>query len=258
MRKDLEKIARICLFLLAILPIAIIPHPALGENKGLIQNPPLYLVYDVTYAGGKIAEVDFAESRPYSYKGQKVRDIDCRIESSGLFNLNGRYLSIVADDYSVVYFRSDEGQPGNKRIIEYHFDYKKEGVTIIDNRVKDTDTVSTTSYIENINKKYFDTVSMIFRVRQGIDTLKAPVYIPIFMEGRQDSILIESVSEAQTLGRNGETVDAFLVKMKLPYPPYPGFGDRIEIYISKDQDHVPLRGRLQMALGYMEINLRQP
>lgn len=257
MRKYPEKKIPISLLLLAILQVIPTLYPALGENTTLITNPPLYLVYDVTYAGGKIAEVDFAESQPYSYKGQKVRDIDCRIESSGLFNLNGRYLSIVADDYSVVYFRSDEGQPGDKRIIEYHFDYKKGGVTIVDNRVKGADTISTTSYIENINKKYFDTVSMIFRVRQGIDTLKTPAYIPIFIEGKQDSILVESVTEAQTPGRNGEMVAAFLISMKLPYPPYPGFGDQIEMYISKDEDHIPLRGRIQMALGYMEINLRQ-
>ena len=256
MRCDFKKRYSDCLLLSAVLLAATVPKSAIAENSGKIVNPPLYLVYDVTYAGGKIAEVDFTESRPYSYKGQQVRELECRIESSGLFNLNGRYLSIVADDYSVVYFRSDEGQPGDRRIIEYHFDYKNHSAAVIDNRVKGADTISTTSHINNINKKYFDTVSMIFKIRREIDSIKAPFFIPLFMEGRRDSILIESVSDVQSTGRNGEAVDAFLIKAKLPYSPYPGFGDRIEIYISKDENRVPLRGRIQMALGYMEINLR--
>ncbi|UCE66524.1 MAG: DUF3108 domain-containing protein [Candidatus Zixiibacteriota bacterium] len=256
MRYDSKKRYSDCLFLLAVLLTAAVPKSAFGENPAEIVNPPLYLVYDVTYAGGKIAEVDFTESRPYSYKGQTVRDLECRIESSGLFNLNGRYLSIVADDYSVIYFRSDEGRPGDKRIVEYRLDYQNQSAAVIDNRVKGADTISTTSHIDNIDKKYFDTVSMIFKIRQEIGSIKAPYYIPLFMGGRQDSILIESISDAQSIGRNGEAVDAFLIKAKLPYSPYPGFGDGIEIYISKDEDRVPLRGRIQMALGYMEINLR--
>ena len=50
--------------------------------------------------------------------------------------------------------------------------------------------------------------------------------------------------------------DAYLIKARLPYPPYTGFGDRIEIYISKDENRVPLFGRMEMALGYLEIKLR--
>jgi hypothetical protein len=223
-----------------------------------IHNPPLYLVYDVTYAGGKIAEVDFTESKPYLYKGQEVRELECRIESSGLFNLNGLYRSIVTDDYSVLYLKSEEGQPGDKRIIEYYFDYRNRSATVVDSRVKGLDTISTTSQIKNINKKYFDTVSMIFKIRQGVDTLKAPTYIPLFLNGRRDSVLIESIGDVQQEGRDGEVVDAYLIKAILPYSPYPGFGKRIEIYVSRDEDHVPLRGRIEMALGYLEINLRRP
>jgi hypothetical protein len=86
--------------------------------------------------------------------------------------------------------------------------------------------------------------------------MKAPSFIPVFIEGKQDSVLVESIHDIQSAGRNGELVDAFLIKVRLPYPPYPGFGDRVEIYISADDDRVPLRGRIQMALGYLEIKLR--
>jgi len=255
-RNDFKKISSIYLLLLNISLIAVFPELANGENAAVKLDPPLYLVYDVTYAGGKIAEIDFTESRPYSYKGQQVRELECRIESSGLFNLNGLYRSIVADDYSPVYFRSDEGQPGDRHIVEYHFEYQNRSTTIIDSRIKGADTITTTSYLNDINEKYFDTVSMIFKIRQGVDTIKTPAYIPVVTEGRQDSILIESIHDVQSISPGGEPVDAFLIKARLPYPPYPGFGTRIEIYISRDENRIPLRGRIQMALGYMEINLR--
>ena len=256
MKNRLESKSTIALFLALSLLIFIARNSIAGEKAGDITNPPLYLVYDVTYAGGHIAEVDFSQSRPYSYKGQTVTELECRVESSGLFDLNGLYRSIVKDDYSVLFLSSDEGKPGNKRIIEYYFDYSKHSATVIDKRVSGTDTTSATSVINDINQKYFDTVSMIFRIKQGVDTLKAPSYIPVFIEGRQDSILIESVSEVQAEGPDGDSVAAYWVKARLPRPPYPGFGDRVEIYISKDEDRIPLRGRIEMALGYLEINLR--
>jgi hypothetical protein len=256
MRITLKRIKSGLLYVLIITLISGISHSTSAETAAKIDNPPLYLIYDVTYAGGRIAEVDFTESKPYSYKGQEVREIECRVESSGLFDLNGLYRSIVADDYSVVYFRSDEGTPGNKRIIEYHFDYQNRSAVVIDSRVSGSDTVSSASRYDNINKKYFDTVSMIFKIRQGVDTLNAPAFIPLFLEGRQDSILIDAVVDVQHIGSDGEAVDAFLIKAKLPRPPYPGFGDRIEIYISKDEKRIPLRGRIQMALGFLEITLR--
>ena len=97
---------------------------------------------------------------------------------------------------------------------------------------------------------------MIFKIRKGIDTLRAPIFMPVFIAGKQDSILIESILDVQTIGQNGRQVDAFLTKIRLPFPPYPGFGQRIEIYISKDKSRIPLRGRMEMALGYLEIRLR--
>jgi len=242
----------------ALTIILTVGSPVRGQKQALGFNPPLNLFYDVTYAGGRLAEVEFTESDPFLFKDLQVRELECRVESSGLLNLNGLYRSIVTDDYSLVYFKSDEGPPGNKRIIEYHFDYENHSATIIDNRIKGKDTVTTTSVVDNIDKEYFDTVSMIFRLRQGVDAIKTPSFIPIFINGNQDSILVESVSNVQAVGQNGELVDAFLIKARLPYPPYPGFGDRIEIYISADDDRVPLRGRIEMALGYLEIKLRTP
>lgn len=256
MRHTIDKIIGPRIIYSFLFVLIVNPDTGHGQNSALEFNPPLQLIYDVTYAGGRIAEVEFTESDPYFYKNQRVRELECRLESSGLLNLNGLYRSIVSDDYSLVYFRSDEGQQGNRRVIEYHFDYQNRSATIIDNRFKGTDTVTTTSIINNIDKKYFDTVSMIFRIREGVDTMKAPSFIPVFIEGKQDSILVESIQNVQETGQSGELVDAFLIKARLPYPPYPGFGDRIEIYISADDDRVPLRGRIQMALGYIEIKLR--
>lgn len=256
MRIACEKITGPCLFICLLFLNVFITGMVRGQESALKFNPPLYLIYDVTYAGGRIAEVELTESDPYFYKNQRVRELECRVESSGLLNLNGLYRSIVTDDYSLLYFRSDEGDPGNKRLIEYHFDYQNRSATIIDSRIKGADTVTANSIIKNIDKEYFDTVSMIFRIREGVDTMKVPAFIPIFIEGKQDSILVESILDVQASGREGELVDAFLIKARLPYPPYPGFGDRIEIYISADEDRVPLRGRIQMALGYIEIKLR--
>ena len=97
---------------------------------------------------------------------------------------------------------------------------------------------------------------MIFKIRYGADTMKVPAYMPLFINGVTDSIYIESVTPIQAAGPDGAPVDADLIRARLPYPPFPGFGDRIELYISRDENRTPLRGRIEMALGYIEIKLR--
>jgi hypothetical protein len=256
--RDLLKQTIVHTLNLSLALILVFSHAEVVQSENMPPGftPPAILTYDVTYAGGRIAVVEFTESKPYSYKGQRVRELECRVESSGLFNLDGLYRSVVTDDYSLVYLRSDEGPPGDKRIVEYHFDYRNKSAAVIDNRIKGTDTTSTTRHLKNIDKRYFDSISMIFKIRYGVDTMKAPMYIPLFIEGSLDSVLIESISEVKTAGPDGVPVDAYLINARMPYPPYPGFGDRIEIYISRDKERTPLRGRLEMALGYIEIKLR--
>ncbi len=70
------------------------PYPALGDEsqKG---TTPLILAYDATYAGYKFAEIDFTESNPYQHEGNTVRELECRVESSGILNVSGFYRSIV-------------------------------------------------------------------------------------------------------------------------------------------------------------------
>jgi hypothetical protein len=147
MRYARIKIIGSCLIIPSLLFLFADTDPARGQQPPIEFNPPLSLIYNVTYAGGRIAEVEFTESDPYFYKNQRVRELECRVESSGLLNLNGLYRSIVSDDYALVYFRSDEGQQGNRRVIEYHFDYQIRNATIIDNRIKGTDTITTNSII---------------------------------------------------------------------------------------------------------------
>lgn len=228
----------------------------ISENTKTRISPPLQLFFDATYAGGKIAEIEFTESNPYQYEGIRVREIECRIESSGMFDINGLYRSIIAEDYSLVYFKSDEGQSGNKKITEYRFDYPKRSAIVTRIRVSGPDSSRTTKEIKNIDKRYFDALSMILRLRDNFDTLTVPIFIPVFMKQKQDSILIESIKDVRISGQDGGLVDAALIRGKLPYSPFPGFGNRIELYISKDEKRAPLGGRIQMALGYIEINLR--
>lgn len=244
------------LFIIQVLFASFNINTAESQNPKAGLSPPLQLFFDATYAGGKIAEIEFTESNSYQYNGMRVREIECRIESSGMFDINGLYRSIIAEDYSLVYFKSDEGQSGNKRITEYHFDYPSGSAKVTRIRVSGSDTSKTTKEIKNIDKRYFDALSMILRLRDNFDTLTVPTFIPVFMKQKQDSILIESIKDVRISGQDGDLADAVLIRGKLPYSPFPGFGDRIELYISKDEKRAPLGGRIQMALGYIEINLR--
>jgi hypothetical protein len=90
------------------------PYPA--EPQSLI------LKYDATYIGYKFAEIDFSESVPYEFHGDIVRNLECNVESSGILIIDGRYRSVVGNDYTVLYFKSDEGSSENRKIAEYWFD----------------------------------------------------------------------------------------------------------------------------------------
>ena len=216
------------LFIIQVLFASFNANRVESQNPKTGFSPPLQLFFDATYAGGKIAEIEFTESNPYQYNGMQVREIECRIESSGMFDINGLYRSIIAEDYSLVYFKSDEGQSGNKRITEYRFDYSSGSAKVTQIRVSGPDTSKTTKEIKNIDRRYFDTLSMILRLRDNFDTLTVPTFIPVFMKQKQDSILIESKKDVRISGQDGSLVDAVLIRGKLPYVPFPGFGNRIE------------------------------
>ncbi len=231
-------------------------YPAFSDDTSQGITSPLILAYDATYAGYKFAEIDFTESNPYDHEGSTVRELECRIESSGILNVSGFYRSIVRDDYTVVYFSSDEGSTENKKFVQYWFDYEKNTIRIRSNHISGIDTSTSHKEIENIDQRYFDSISLIFRIRDSFETLDVPIYIPIFVYSRPDSVLIESISMAETAGRDGTIVPATLIKGRIPFETFPGFGDSFEIYMSDDDLRTPLRARIETALGYIEIKLR--
>lgn len=231
-------------------------YPAFSDDTSHGIASPLILAYDAIYAGYKFAEIDFTESNPYDHEGSTVRELECRIESSGILNVSGFYRSIVRDDYTVVYFSSDEGSTENKKFIQYWFDYHRKMIRMKSNHISGIDTSTSQKEIKNVDQRYFDSISLIFRIRKSCDTLSAPIYIPIFVDSRPDSILIESISTAETAGRDGTIVPATLIKGRIPFETFPGFGDSFEIFISDDDLRIPLKARIEMALGYIEIKLR--
>ena len=230
-------------------------YPAFGDEslKGII--PPLILSYDATYAGYKFAEIDFTESNPYEHEGNTVRELECRVESSGILNISGFYRSIVKDDYTVLYFSSDEGSMRSRKFVQYWFDYDRNVIRIESKHVNGTDTSTTYKETENVDRRYFDSISLIFRIRDSYDTLTAPIYIPVFVDSKPDSVLIESISPGETTGRDGKVVSATIIRGRIPFETFPGLGDSFEIYMSDDDFRIPLKARIEMALGYIEIKL---
>lgn len=231
------------------------PYPAFGDEsqKG---TTPLILAYDATYAGYKFAEIDFTESNPYQHEGNTVRELECRVESSGILNVSGFYRSIVKDDYTLLYFSSDEGSTQNKKFVQYWFDYDRDIIRIKSDHVTGIDTTTAHKEIKNVDRRYFDSISLIFRIRDSYDTLAAPIYVPVFVKSRPDSVLIESISPGETTGRDGKTVSATIIKGRIPFETFPGLGENFEIYMSDDDFRIPLKAIIEMALGYIEIKLR--
>lgn len=231
-------------------------YPAFSDDTSPGITSPLILAYDATFAGYKFAEIDFTESNPYDHEGSTARELECRIESSGILNVSGFYRSIVRDDYTVVYFSSDEGSTENKKFIQYWFDCDRKMIRIKSDDISGIDTSTSHREIKNVDQRYFDSISLIFRIRESCDTLSAPIYIPIFIDSRPDSVLIESVSSAETAGRDGTIVPATLIKGRIPFETFPGFGDSFEIFISDDNLRIPLKARIETTLGYIEIKPR--
>jgi hypothetical protein len=231
-------------------------YPAFGDEplKGI--TAPLSLSYDATYAGYKFAEIDFTESNPYEYGGNTVRELECRIESSGILNVSGFYRSIVRDDYTVLYFSSDEGTMQDKGFVQYWFDYENNMIRIESSHITGADTSTVYGELKNVDRRYFDSISLIFRIKDSYEILTAPIYIPVFVDSKPDSVLIESISPGETTGRDGRVVPATIIKGRIPFETFPGSGDGFEIYMSDDDSRIPLKARIEMALGYIEIKLR--
>ena len=217
----------------------------------------LILKYDATYVGYKFAEIDFSESVPYEFHEDTVRNLDCSVKSSGILNIDGHYRSVVRDDYTVLYFKSDEGSPEDRKISEYWFDYDKNRIDLIRTGINGADTTHSEAEYENVDRRYFDSISLIFRIRDGFDTLTTPAYLPIFDQSGADSILIEDVSSVDETGPDGNSIPVMKIKGKIPFETYPGFGDDFEIYMTSDGTRIPIRGRIEMALGYIDIRLRE-
>ncbi len=251
-----KSIIRITLALAALFYILSGSYLVFGDEPSEGIAPPMILSYEASLAGYKFAEIDFTESNPYEREGNTVRELECRIESSGILNVSGFYRSIVSDDYTVLYFSGDEGSAQSKKLVQYWFDYDKNIIRIKSDRVSGIDTSTAHKEIENVDRRYFDSISLVFRIRDSYDTLTAPIYIPVFVHSRPDSVLIESISTVETAGRDGKVVPATLIKGRIPFETFPGLSDSFEIYMSDDDSRIPLKAKIEMALGYIEIKLR--
>jgi len=226
---------------------------AFAGEKALITNPPLTRGYDVLYGGYKIGKIDLTRSQPYVYEGRPVTELECRIESSAIIEHKGLYQSIVTGDYTVLYLLSDVSTGGERRLDEYWFDYKNEKIRF-KSRIPGKGETSNRQYdFNDASARYFDTISLIFRLRDGLDTLKAPFYIPVFVYSRPDSILIESITDDLVVMPDGKSASAKHVGGKILFATYPGIGDRFDIFISDDADRMPLKAVMQMAVGKIEI-----
>lgn len=228
-----------------------------GDGTFPAASSARVLKYDATYAGYKFAEIDLTESNPYAFQEDTVTNLECDVQSSGILTIDGRYRSVVRDDYTVLYFKSDEGSPENRKISEYWFDYDKNRIDLLWREIEGSDTTRSSAEFTDIDRKYFDSISLIFRIRYGFDTLAVPVYLPIFTRSRIDSILIEEISRSEEVGPTGIAFAVAKIKGKIPFEIYPGFGHEFEIYMTTDEARIPVRARMEMALGHIEIRLRE-
>lgn len=232
--------------------LAAVSLASAGE-KSNTANAPIKFGYDILYGGLKIGEIDLDQSQPYEIKGRPVTELDCSIKSDAVIEHKGLYKSIVTADYSVLYLLADITTLGNRRIDEYWFDY--------DNRkirgkitIPDKKEISNFQYdFKDPAARYFDSISLVFRLRDGLDTLKAPFYIPVFVYARLDSILIDSITDDMVVVPDGKGAPAKHVSGKIPFATYPGVGDRFDLFISDNVDKIPLKAVMQMAVGKIEI-----
>lgn len=223
-----------------------------GEHN-LITRPPLIVGFNVLYGGYKIGEVDFTQSGPYQYLNQTVTELECRVESDAIIEHKGFYRSIVTEDYAVLYLKADVTTAGKTRIDEYNFDYASEKIHLQSDFPGEGKSTRCSIDFSDKDRRYFDMVSLIFRLRDGLDTLTAPFYIPVFVYSRLDSIFIESIIDEPVTGQDGMTVAAKHIRARIPFATFPGIGDRFEIFISDDDNRVPLKAAVQMAVGKIEI-----
>jgi hypothetical protein len=228
-----------------------------GSDSYPAASPARVLKYDATYAGYKFAEIDLSESDPYEFQGDTVINLECSVRSSSILTIDGRYRSVVRDDYTVLYFKSDEGSPENRKISEYWFDYDNRRIDLIWRGIKDSDTTRSRAEFSGVDRRYFDSISLIFRIRDGFDTLAVPVYLPVFTRSRVDSILIEEISPSEETGPGGIAIAVTKIEGKIPFEIYPGFGDDFEITLTSDEARTPVRARMEMALGHIDIRLTE-
>jgi len=237
-----------------LLTFALIPcQYCIAGESGLLFKKPLTMQYDIMYGGYKIGQADITQGNPYDYKNKKVTEIECRVEATSLIEHTGLYQSVVTENYQVLYLKSDNTTMGKRRIDEYTFDYDNGKIfqkTQLPAENKNADFVFD---INDNDKQYFDMISMIFRLRDGLDTLQAPFVIPVFAWSRPDSIIIDSIDDEPVIVSDGSEVPAKKIKGRIPFATFPGAGEKFDIFISSDERRIPLKASLQMALGRIEI-----
>jgi hypothetical protein len=240
----------------AICVIFFLVQPVPGEEIPGIVSPPLILNYDISYGGYKIGEVDITQSQPFERDGRRLRELECRIESTAIIEHNGLYRSLIGEDFTALYLRADVQTSGNRRIDEYWFDYENRKISHRIELPGRNQKIDEQLDMKENENQIFDTISLIFRLRDGLDTLKAPFHIPVFVYSGQDSILIQSIAPDSAAGLDGYPVASKRLRGRIPFSTFPGFGDDFEIHISDDEDRIPLKADMEMALGKIEILLR--
>ena len=231
--------------------------PVQGENRPLAFDSPLNLGFNILYGGYKIGEIDITQSQPFHYEKQEARELECRVESSVIIDHHGLYRSIVTNSWLMLYMKADNTTAGKRRIDEYWFDHENHKIRIKTEMPGSGKSSDTSKDFSDEDMTYFDSISMIFRLRDALDTLKTPVYVPVFAYSRPDSILIKSITDTAITDSDGKSRPAKHVSGYIPFNTFPGVGNEFDIYISNDDEKIPLKATLQMALGRVEIILRQ-
>jgi hypothetical protein len=214
------------------------------------------LSYELSYSGIKIADIIFSESGFYAYDGDNVKDLECEIISSSDFlNIGGKYRSVISEDNSVKYYREQRQNRSEGRIIEYWFNYDKNKIKVLDSRIVGADTTGRYFYMDNANEDYFDSISLIFRLRSSYDTLTTPAYYPYFEGSRTDTVTIESINRDSLQLSDNKMSPVNIITGRVKAGLIPGSRETFKIYLTTDEASVPVYGRLYMALGYIEMKL---
>lgn len=254
-RVKVIKIIQSIIFFLILIPV-LLPanepelHLSVGEK----------LTYKVTWGVFKLGTLKFSVLDTLRTKDQLIYQVQMNIDSNPwLFfvNMHSTFISKMTENNTLIMAKYRETIDDEVYNSIYEFDYDKKKVYVhyegVENQRQPLD-----KEIPIINNNLHDGISMVYYACRNCEEVKKE-HIPVFDKAKESYLDINFTGKQDSIDIDyfPDKVAAYYINGNAKFKSTAGFSGDFEGWFSPDKQHVPLKAKMNVFIGSVQLELQK-